>query len=335
MSVDWVVRLPSWLGDTIMALPTLRALARGSNGRLVLWGAAPYGELLASFGMEFDFVPYRRRRSIAGISDAIGTVAALRRERLDAALLLPHAFEAALLTALAGIPRRVGYATDGRARLLSEAIAPPHPGTTRHAADHYAALLEHVGVAAPRPDDQTLEPSPDIERRGRGLLPENVEYIGLVPGSANAPAKRWGSESFASLATYAAGQWDARPVLLGSESDRRTINAVRGSTDAATTDLAGCGIVDLAAAMLRCRVVVSNDTGAAHLAAALGRPTIVLFGPTDPARSCPRGRQVTAFSAGSYCQPCEAEECPLDHRCMTHLTPSAVIEGLAPIWEAG
>ena len=327
------MRLPSWLGDTIMAIPTLRALGRACDHRPVFWGSSRFGQLLEAVGVEGETIGYRRRRGPGGVSDAIRTVAEVRHRRFDLALLLPNAFEAALLARLAGIPRRIGYAADGRATLLTDPVAPPL-GPPPHLTERYARLLNELGVEPPTPEDGVLEPTPELASRATGLLPEG-DFVGLVPGSANSPAKRWAAESYAEIARRAEADWGARAVLIGSEADRSVAGQIAEASDAATIDLTGCDIVDLAAALWRCRVVISNDTGAAHLSAALGRPTAVLFGPTDPARSGPRGPRVMPLSAGSFCQPCEADECPLDGRCMAMLTPEMVFESAEALWNGG
>ena len=118
MTGEWVVRLPTWLGDTIMAMPTLRRLAVAVTDRLTLWGPGQIQPLLAELGLRTRYVPYRRRSGLAGLRDARRVISELRQLDLDAALLLPNAFEAALIPAIARIPRRVGYATDGRGWLL-------------------------------------------------------------------------------------------------------------------------------------------------------------------------------------------------------------------------
>lgn len=333
MTGKWIVRLPTWLGDTVMAVPTVRALRRACEEPIVLWGSAPHENLLREVGLGGDFIPYRRRHGAVGLSDAIHTVADVRRHRAAGILLLPNAFEAALLARLAGIPTRVGYATDGRTRLLTHPIAPPSESRRGHDSERFAELLQALDIAAPQPSDADLQPSDLLIERARRLLPEPRQFLGIVAGSANAPAKRWPPAAYARLASIAAQRWDATPLLLGSAADRPINEAVRAACEVETTDLTGCDLPDLVAALLRCRVVVSNDTGAAHLAAALGRPTVVVFGPTDEQHSAPRGAATATVSQPCFCRPCMASVCPLDHRCMATLSPEAVVEAAASLWD--
>ena len=333
MSGEWIVRLPTWLGDTIMAIPTVRALRRACEDPVVLWGSAPYEALLREIGVVGNFIPYRRRRGAAGVRDVIRTVAEVRRRRPAGVILLPNAFEAALLAGLARIPTRVGYATDGRARLLTYPIAPPPESQRGHESKRFADLLQAIDVAAPHPSDANLQPSDLLIERARHLLPDHRQFLGIVAGSANAPARRWPPTAYARLASIAARRWDATPLLLGSEADRPINDAVRAACGVETADLTGCDLPDLVAALLRCRLVVSNDTGAAHLAAALGRPTVALFGPTDERRSAPRGATAATVSQPCFCRPCMASVCPLDHRCMATLSPETVVEAAAALWD--
>ncbi len=332
MTAPWVVRLPTWLGDTVMALPALRRVARATEAPLLLWGSPAFEELLSHTELQFDYLPYRRRPGIAGVSDALRTVSALRSHHAAVALLLPNAFEPALLTRLAGIPRRIGYATDGRGPLLTETVAEPVPRHTVHEADRFARLGEYAGGGGALPEDTLLTPTEALRRRSLEVLPPG-DYLGIVAGSANGPARRWPTTAYAELAGLAHQHWGAGVALLGSDADRAT-NAVIGDTaNVEAIDLSGCSLSDLMAALLRCRVVVSNDTGAAHLAAALGRPTVVLFGPTNPQRSAPRGDHVAALSRGDFCQPCGYRNCPLDHRCLINLSPATVLEAAQPFWQ--
>jgi heptosyltransferase-2 len=333
MTGRWVARLPTWLGDTIMAMPTLRRLADALPDRLALWGPGHFEPLLAELGIRAPFIPYRRRAGVVGLGDARRAVADLRRQRFDAALLLPNAFEAALITALAGIPRRVGYATDGRGWLLTDVIAPPPAHRVVHEADRFAGLLEPLHLEAPGESAPAVPPSAEVERRAAALIPVPGDVLGLVPGAANGPAKRWPAASYGALASACAEALGARPALLGGPTDRNAAAKVQDIADVACIDLVGTDLLDLTAALCRCRVVVSNDTGAAHLAAALGRPTIVLLGPTDPHRTCPRGVEVHTVSAGCSCQPCLYQNCPLDHRCMDRLDVATVFERVVDLWQ--
>ena len=332
MTGEWVVRLPTWLGDTVMAMPALRRLAVAVPDRLTLWGPGHVQPLLGALGLRTRYVPYRRRPGLAGLGDARRAISELRQLDLDAALLLPNSFEAALIPALARIPRRVGYATDGRGWLLTDALAPPPAHHVIHEADRFAALLEPLGVEVSVGSDLQIPASPELEQRSASIIPEPGDILGLVPGAANGPAKRWPAAAYGALASACAKALGTKAALLGGPTDRVATAAVQEASDVKCIDLVGTNLIDLAAALLRCRVVVSNDTGAAHLAAALGRPTIVLFGPTDPLRTCPRGPRVYPLSAECSCRPCLSHECPLVHRCMDRIEVDTVFKAVADVW---
>ena len=330
MNCTWAVRLPTWLGDTLMALPVLRVIQRSCK-RIVLWGPPTYLELLAGSGLASNCLAYQRRRGISGVSDAIHAAADMRRFRADAILLLPNSFESALLATIAGIPRRVGYATDGRELLLTNVASEIRPQHIVHEADRFARLAEHAGFDAAGPNDHQLSISAPDNHTAK-ILPPCSKYVGIFAGSANDPAKRWPVGSFAHLINLLHQKWGVHPVLFGNNADRSVNDAIIAVCKTEVANLSGIGLTDLSRALMQCRMVVSNDTGGAHLSAALGRPTAVVFGPTDPMRSCPRGEHVVQLSTQRFCQPCGYDECPLDHACMETLSPDQVLTKLEELW---
>lgn len=337
MRGHWVVRLPTWLGDTVMAVPTIRALERAAPRRLTLWGPEPNARLLTGTGVRARTLPYRRRPGARGLLDMSRAVGALLQLGPRGVVLLPNAFEPALLAFAARIPRRIGYATEGRGRLLTDPIPPSDPLRAIHEADRFAELLAPLNLPPVPRDDVLLHVPDDLTRRIRAALATDRPLLGIVPGSANSPAKRWPAESFAALVDRATASLGARVVLLGSKGDAPVARHIRESAHTEVLDLTGrTDVLELAGVLGVCRAVVANDTGAAHLAAALSRPTLVLYGPTDPRRTRPRGPAVRIASIGAFCQPCETAVCPLDHRCMTGLVPDLVHAALASLWhEAG
>ncbi len=335
MRGHWVVRLPSWLGDTVMAVPTIRALAR-AGADVTLWGRADAVELLRRTALPAPGLSFRRRRGAAGVADVVAGARRLAALHPDGVLLLPNAFEPALTALLARVPRRVGYRTDARGPLLTEAIPPPPPLEPLHEGTRFARLLAAIDVAGPEPEDCMLAAPPALLARGRRLVKGLDRPLLVVPGCANGPAKRWPPESFARLLDRAHQAWRATPVLVGGEQDRPVAERVLAACRAPCVDLTGrTDLLDLAAVSTACRAAVGNDTGAVHLAAALGCPTLVLFGPTDPARTRARGPRVGIVTSGVFCQPCLARDCPLDHRCMRELSVESAFAALEPLWHAG
>lgn len=330
----WVIRMPTWLGDTLMAVPTVRALGRAVP-RLVLWGPGSHGRLLQATGVQAELLPYSRRSGPAGLLDMQAAVSKLAAMRPTGIVILPNAFEPALIARLARIRQRIGYATQLRGNLLTAPLPTPDPLTAVHESRRYLQLLDPTPAAPALHDDWRLAAPQRAHQRVRELVGTDGPLLAIAPGFANGPAKRWPAGHYGRVVRHAARQWGAVPVLVGGPQDAEATAAVSTASRTKCLDLAGkTDLLDLAAILACSRAVIANDSGAAHLAGALGARTLVLFGPTDPLRTKPLGPHVRVASMAAFCQPCLSAQCPLDHRCMTGLTPDLVIGMLDPLWHS-
>jgi heptosyltransferase-2 len=316
-----VARLPNWLGDTVMAVPTLRSLRAGlgSDGGLVL--AGPWAKLLADQGIAQRCVVYPRSvRGRLRTADSVGRI------RPDVAVVLPNSFEAALSAWYWGARRRVGYDTDGRGFLLTDRV--PAGGTRLHQIDEYLGLLAPLGWAATA-RDPVLDPPAEGRAvdAARGLLRsagvEGPPVVGIHLGAEFGPSKLWPAGHVASLCDILR-RGGATPVLLGPPAAADVARGVIAATAGRPASVVGRDTPDVLPALLAALdVVVSGDTGVAHLAAALGVPVVVLFGPTDPARSAPRGR-VRTIAKETPCAPCFYRRCPIEHPCLRAIAADEV-----------
>ena len=319
-----VVRTPNWLGDTVMAQPMLAALrAAHAGARITLIGR--WAPLLAGQGVGDVLLGYPRplaaRRRLAR---------ALAADRPDVAVLLPSSIESALAALRWRARRRVGYATDGRTALLTDAMELPAP--RRHQVDEYAALLGLLGIAEVAATPRWIvPPSADADAEVAGLLAEagldpRARLVGLHLGAAFGSSKLWPPAAFGALARAldAAG---LHPVLLGTGDDAASAAAVTEAAAMPVPSLVGRDRPALLARLLgRLRCLVSGDTGVAHLAAAVGVATVTLFGPTDRRLTAPRGPGARAIDRPVPCAPCFLPTCPIDHICLTRLPPEAVLD---------
>lgn len=305
-----------------MALPALTALrAARPQARLAVIGR--WATLLSGQGAADILLPYPRR---AGERLAFGR--SLRQERPDLAILLVNSFEAALSAWGWGARRRLGFDTDGRRRLLTDVV--PLPSPRRHQADEYGILFRAEGVeladAAPRwrlPPRAAIDAEVDTLLEEAGV-PPGGRIVGLHLGAAFGPSKLWPAESFGRLAARLE-RGGLCPVFLGSSGDRATALAAATAAAAPVPSLVGRDHPDLLPWLLaRLCCLVSGDTGVAHLAAALGVPTVTLFGPTDPRLTAPRATAARILSRKVPCSPCFLATCPIDHICLAGLDPEEV-----------
>jgi heptosyltransferase-2 len=325
-----LVRATNWLGDAVMSLPALRAI-RGifPHAHLAVLARPWVADLYAREQSIDRVIPYP---SLQGLRARRAFASRLHAERFDAAILLQNAFDAALITWLAGIPERIGYARDGRSILLTQAVPVPEPGDIpRHERFYYLELLRRAGMLERFPPGDTIRLDGIDASRAAGTshltaLGIDQPVIGISPGAAYGNAKRWLPERFAETAAML--PMDITFLIFGSASERPLCETVVESLRQAgrrVRNLAGetslREFIDLAAA---CRLFLTNDSGAMHIASALAVPTVTVFGATDDTTTGPTGALARVVREHAECSPCLLRECPIDHRCMTRVTSQRV-----------
>ena len=327
-----LIRATNWVGDAIMALPALRAVrTRFSEAEITIL-ARPYVAFIYKNQQVCDnmmFVDHKR--------DMVGEI---RAQKFDIALLLQNAFEAAWFAWRAGIPERIGYARDGRSLLLTRAVPVPKPGEIpSHEQYYYLELLRRAGWLDSLPNESFIRFSVAEEDRRRaeeflrsnGVKPGSFR-IAIGAGASYGSAKCWPPARFAELANRLQAQSGADVILFGTRAEAAVSSAIAAGMHRAPIDLTGkTAINDLPALLSQCHLFIGNDSGAMHVAAAVGLPVVAVFGPTDPFGTAPVTPRCSIVQEKPYCSPCFLRRCPTDHRCMTRVTPDAV-EAAARHW---
>ena len=331
-----LVLAPNWLGDVVMALPALEAIRRWRpDVHLAVAARASVAPILTlAHGID-ELIPLRGRGDWRDGAGRRADAARLRAGRFDAAVLLPNSFHAAWLVRQAGISERWGYARDLRGWLLTRAI-PRRRGVTQ--ATYYLHLANALGAPAVPMTASLAIPDPlataaDAMLRQSGWSDESL--VAFAPGAASGPAKKWPPSRAGLVAAQVAAAEHATPVFVGTTADRDAIDEAviafraEAGAGARVLDLGGrTDLPTLAAVLARCRAVLSNDSGAMHVAAAVGVPVAAIFGPTDERATAPlahpAGRVVDVLTGHAECRPCHLRECPIDHRCMTSVSVAHV-----------
>jgi heptosyltransferase-2 len=335
-----LVRATNWIGDAVMSLPALAAIrARFPGAHITVlarsWVAGLYArEPFADEIIVDTSAPPRRGALLQAWRDRTRLAAELRERQFDCALLLPNAFDAALVAALARIPERIGYARDGRSPLLTRAIDGPRTGEIPvYEPYYYLELLRRAGWLDALPAQLTVELRCADGARQAGLTRfaergVTGAIVGVSPGAAFGSAKRWLPVRFAAAAVSVANALNATVALHGSPAERELCAGIAAAIERqglTVLNFAGATtleeFIELAAAST---VFLTNDSGAMHVASALNVPTVAVFGATNDLTTGPGGRWSRVVREAVECAPCQLRECPIDHRCMTRVTDEAV-----------
>jgi heptosyltransferase-2 len=327
-----VLRVPNWLGDAVMALPAIGAVCRRAGASAVTLAAstsvAPvFAEDIGLEGIETLVLPSGRRAQIAAIAAG----------RFDLAILLTNSFGSAWVVRRAGVAERWGYRSDFRRVLLTRAV--PKPRGRVHQADYYRQLVAKLDMPASE-TPRRIAVTGATRSRAEDLLAARGwdlrrALVGFAPGAAYGHAKRWPPARVAELIARLTNERDVTAVLVGAAGDRDAGREIESSLarHGGRPDrmLNLIGQTDLRSAMgvlACCRACVSNDSGAMHLAAALGVPVAAIFGPTDERVTAPIGdHDVIVHQV--FCRPCMLRDCPIDHRCMKGITPAMVFDAVS------
>ena len=330
-----LVLATNWLGDAVMGVPALREIrAARPDAEIVVLARAWVADLYAREDFCDRILVYDHKGRHAGLGGRLRLAGELRREKFDTAVLLQNAFDAALLAFLARIPERIGYARDGRAFLLTQPIDVPQPGDTPdHQRFYYLELLRRAGWISDLPECADIRlggvaEAAAVGRRGwaERRLPEG-RWIGVSPGAAYGTAKQWIPENFAAAAAALSEKLDASVALFGSPAEVDLCRSIANQIGPRAYSLAGdtslAEYIELAAT---CTVYLTNDSGPMHVACALGLPTVAVFGATDHVATGPSASWARVVREPVDCAPCLLRECPIDHRCMTRVTPDRVVQ---------
>jgi heptosyltransferase-2 len=334
-----VILAPNWLGDAVLALPAIADVRRAlPDARLAVAARRAVAGLFGLVSGVDEVLTLRSGAPWWRRSALDDGAAALRN--FDAALVLPNSFRSAWLVRRAAVPERWGYATDFRSRLLTRAVPRVRGG---HQAEYYQRLTAALDFP-PGPSVPAIDVPAAAREAARALLagrgvPSGAPLVVLAPGAAYGTAKQWIPEHVAALAERLVRDRAATCAIVGSASDTPVAGRIRtrlgGGTADRVLDLIGATTLEqLAGVLAEAAVCVCNDSGAMHLAAAVGTPVVATFGPTNEHATAPRprtGRPARVLTNEVWCRPCMLRECPIDHRCMRGLTPDRVFEAVARI----
>jgi heptosyltransferase-2 len=330
-----VIRAPNWLGDAVLALPAMSAVRRHFPDAHLTVAAVP--SVAALFREETDVRPER----VLELPDMTrATVAALEGGAFDAGLLFPNSFRSAWQFARAGIGERWGFATAMRGPLLTRRSPKPRSKGVQHHADYYRTLVRGLEIRCDDRPPALRASAASLERavallRQRGVA-AGTRIVGVAPGAAYGQAKQWPPDRVAAVLARLTQESDVTCVLAGASHDRQAAREIESWLRAHAADTSGrvidlVGRTSLAALVgltAQCEVFLTNDSGAMHVAAALGRPVVAVFGPTDERATGPLG-DGEVLTASTFCRPCHLRDCPIDHRCMKRITVDSVFAAVA------
>ncbi len=329
-----LVRATNWVGDAVMSIPALQAIrGRWPRADMAILARPPVAELYRGQGYADRLFIFEHTGRHRGVWGRERLASELRRERFDVALLLQNAFEAAWIASRARIPVRIGYDCDARGFLLTRAVDVPRPGEVpAHEAYYYLELLRRAGWIERLPAVEFIEIRvvSDALARAEEMLRQagaraGAFRVALAPGAAYGSAKCWPAERFAALAGRLIAEFDADVILFGTASERVVAEKISAAMRHRPVMLVGdTSVGDLPALLGCCQLFIGNDSGAMHVAAAVGLPVVGIFGPTDPVGTAPVTPRFTLVRQPVSCSPCFLRHCPVDHRCMTRIDVDAV-----------
>jgi heptosyltransferase-2 len=335
-----LVRATNWIGDAVLSLPALEALrARFPKAEIVLLAKPWVSELYWYHPAVSRQIVYHPEGEHRGPWGFWKLVQELRAERFDAAILFQNAFHAAWMAWWARVPARIGYARDGRSALLaprSGVVEPPPPAAYGHQVYYYLNLLFRAGlIDKPEPVREIRLRLADSERQWAGKrlgllgLGGPRFLVGLHPGASFGPAKRWLPERYAALADRLIGALHADVLIFGSGEERPLAEQIARVMQHTPIVVAGeTTLRQMMALLAECRLVVTNDSGPMHVAAALGLPLVAIFGSTDERSTGPVGSRTRVVKHSVACSPCGLRACPIDFRCMQGLSVDDVYQAV-------
>ncbi len=329
-----LVRAPNWVGDAVMCLPALEAIRkRYPDAQISILARPSVIDLFRGQGIADKFIVYDRKNQHSGFWGREKLARDLKRERYDVAILFQNAFEAAWLAWRAHIPERIGYRRDARGILLTKSIATPKPGETpSHESFYYLELLRRADWI------EKLEPlqriALHVDEPARSAAENKFAAAGvksgalrlaIAAGAAYGSAKCWLPDRYAAVADRFIDEFAGDVILFGAAAENEVGERIAAAMRHRPLNLVGkTSIAELPALLNACHLFIGNDSGAMHVAGAVGLRVVGIFGSSDPQGTSPMTPDFRLVRHEVECSPCFLRTCPIDHRCMTRIEVSDV-----------
>jgi len=324
-----LVKGVNWIGDSLFMTPALSALRKGfPNSHISLLISPWVSEVFDGNSDVDEIIIYDERGKQRTLKGKIRFIQSLRNRNFDIGIIMqPRSYRAALFVYLSGIPERIGYSHSLRNLLLTRKIE--FPRVPIHNIDMFLNIVLSLGVLPGRmepylPSSPKAEVWADrfLEERG---VKQGELLIGINPGAFK-QSKRWPEPRYAELSDILIREFRAKVIIFQGLGEEEIVGRVVSLTREKAI-IAKTGIKELAAICRRCKLFVGNDTGPMHVAAASGAPVIALFGPADPKRSRPRGRDHMVIKKDLPCSPCSRRVCK-ELTCMKSITVEDVLQAI-------
>ncbi|GMR05360.1 MAG: lipopolysaccharide heptosyltransferase II [Thermodesulfobacteriota bacterium] len=326
-----LVRAPNWIGDAVMCTPALECLkSLHPASRITVLTKSRAVPVFENNPHASAIIEYDHQGAHSGLGGRLKLRGELKGEGFDLAVLFQNAFDAAFISFISGIPERVGYATDMRSGLLTKAIPVSAEIKKTHQTHYYTNIVTALGGVC-----ATFVPklyiSKDEEDWADGFIRKNglegSVMVGAAPGASYGPAKRWPAERFAEALAQLSRSHGLVPLVFGGPEDTGTCREVARRMRGKYLDLSGrVTLRQFMALASRVSVFISNDSGPMHITAALGVPTVAIFGSTDPVLTGPLGADSRVVSNATECSPCFARTCRFKHYDCLSIGPDRVVE---------
>ena len=331
-AINILIRGTNWIGDAVMTLPAVHAIRNTFPEARIAILAKPWVAEIFNLCPDVDEVIVFQSPGIhSGIAGKLRLAKELKARKFDVAILLQNAIEAAIITWLAAIPVRAGYNSDGRGLLLTHSVQRTEAVRRVHQIQYYLEMVKSLGCRSAEADVH-LHPGNEYDNLSEKILSEHGIgreglIVGLAPGAAYGPAKRWLPERFAAVSDRLIEDISAQVILFGSNEDRKIVDLVQQHANHRFINLAGkTNLKEAIAAISRCSLFISNDSGLMHIAGALNIPTVAIFGSTNPVTTSPVGDRSVVIYKGASCSPCLKDTCPTDFKCMEMISVEEVCE---------
>ncbi len=315
-----IVRAPNWIGDAVMCTPALAALReKYPEKHISLLAVDRVADCFLNNPSVNEIIPLSGKKGLSYWLKALE----LRRKRYETAILFSNSFSSALFFRISGIPRISGYSRDGRGFMLTDGIEVTEELLKSHQTKYYFHLIASPGEPAESVWVVTGKERKEAGQilRKNGISSENP-LIGISPGAAFGPAKKWAPEYFAETANELVRKYQLQVLVFGTDGDRESALSVCSKIKLGKAlNLAGkTNLRQLGALMSMCKILLTNDSGAMHVASAVKVPVVAVFGSTDPGRTGPRGNRHRVIYKKFDCSPCFKMECPRgDYRCLREI----------------